>query len=581
MSDILKAHSSPAVPTAPRSFQLAPVIWIAAIALTAYFILLPLGYIVGSSFFEDGVPTLDRLSRYVFEDASMLVAARNSLIFAVSVAVFSVLVGVPLAFGVARTNMGWKELVRTTVLIAIITPPFLRTMAYILLFGPNAGEINVALRWLFFPELDSGPFNVYSLTGLILLSTPIGIAQVFILTSTALNQMDPSLEEAARTGGAGPVATVFRVTLPICRNAILAGALMSFAIALSLYGTPHLLGIEVITTRIREALLMPIDFARAAVLSTVVTMIGLVALVAYRHSTRNAGRFQTITGKGFRPAVMRLGPSRHAFTALGIAYGFLSFVLPCGALVAMSFFPTVGTIPSLDELTLSHYAYLWSAGPVWRAVTNSLVLAVLTATVCCGLAIVIGYLIVRTRFRGRAVLDYIVVLPLAVSGIAIAVGLVLVYTSQPFVELRFYGTRWLLLLAYVALMMPIAVRAVQTSLMQIGAELEEAARVAGASWLQTMARINLPLIRQGVGYAWVLVFLGVIPELSASIILRQLGNDTVATILLDLWGGAGGFQRAAALGTVMFLLTAFVFFLTRRITGRDAFGARQSREPAT
>lgn len=559
------------------SFGAREAVWAATIALTLYFIALPVGYLFYSAFTVDGVPSLANLWDFFFSDPRMLTAARNSLVFAVSVALVSVLVGVPLAFGVSRTDMAWKELVRTTVLVAIITPPFLRAMAYILLFGPNAGQINVLLRSWFFPGMTSGPFNVYSLEGLILLSTPIGIAQVFILTSTALSQMDPALEEAARTSGAKIGTTIARITLPICRNAILAGALMSFAIALSLYGTPHLLGIDVVTTQIRAALLMPVNFEAAAVLSTVITAIGLVALVAYRQATANASRFQTVTGKGFRPAVMRLGPWRHAFTALGVVYGILSFVLPYGALVAISFFPTLGVIPAWHELTFSHYFYVFTSDSTLRAILNSLFLATASATVCVLMSVVIGYIIVRSRSRLAGLLDYVAILPLALSGIAVAVGLILIYSSQPFVQLRLYGTHWMLLIAYIALMLPVALRSVQTALMQIGPELEEAARVAGANWFQSMLAIVMPLIKQGVGYAWVLVFLGVIPELSASILLRQLGNDTVATILLDLWGGAGGFQRAAALGTATFLMVALVFFITRKLTGRDAFGVVESK----
>ena len=557
------------------------LVWALCVAFTLYVVLLPVGFLVWRAFVVDGQPTLSLVAEYFLFDPQIRRATWNSMVFAVSVASMSVLVGVPLAFGVSRTNMAWKELVRTTVLIAIITPPFLRTMAYILLFGPNAGQINVLLRSAFFPEMTSGPFDIYSILGLILLSTPIGIAQVFILTSTALNQMDPALEEAARTSGAGTFRAAWSVTLPVCRNAILGGALMAFAIALSLYGTPHLLGIDVITTRIRQSLLSPINFEAAAVLSTVITVIGLLALVAYRQSTKAASRFQTISGKGFRPATMQLGAWRHSFTALGVAYGFLSFVLPYGALVAISFFPRLGVMPAWHELTVSHYVYVFTSPASLRAILNSLWLATATATTCVIVSAVIGYIIVRGNSRLRGLLDYVGILPLALSGIAVAVGLILVYTTQPFASLRFYGTGWMLFLAYVALMLPISLRSVQTSLMQLGPELEEAARVCGANWFRAMRMIILPLIKQGLGYAWILVFLGVIPELSASILLRQLGNDTIATILMDLWGGAGGFQRAAALGTAMFLLVALVFFVTRRLTGRDAFGAVETSKAAT
>ena len=352
-------------------FHSSHLVWLITALLTGIFVALPIGYIVYNSFTLGGKLSFEPFVRYFASDSSVIRAAANSFILATAVAVVSVLVGVPLAFGVSRTDMAWKGLVRATVIVAIITPPFLRTMAYILLFGPNAGSVNVFLRQYFFPDLLTGPLNIYSLSGLILLCSPGGIAQVFILTSTALAQMDPSLEEVARITGANRWRTIWQVTLKVTRNAILAGALMAFTVSLALYGTPHLLGIDVLTTEIRQALMMPVNFKKAAVLSNFSIIVSVIALILYRRAIRNGAQFQTVTGKGFRPAMMAMGKARHLFTILGVVYGVVSFVLPYGALLIMSFTKVVGRPLSAGNVTLEHYKYVFTSPFVLASIKNS------------------------------------------------------------------------------------------------------------------------------------------------------------------------------------------------------------------
>lgn len=539
--------------------------------LTAYFVLLPVGYLIVKSVTHQGTISFSGFSKHLLQDKLVLRSVANSLILCIGVAVVSVVIGVPLAFGVSRTGMAFKGLVRSTIIMAIITPPFLRTMAYIVLMGPNAGYINVWLRSWFFPLLTRGPLDIFGPVGLIFLCSPGGIAYVFISTSTALSQMDPSLEEVARICGAGRWKTVFRVTFQVTRNAILAGAILAFTSSLALYGTPHLLGMDVITTLIREALLMPMNLSRAAVLSTFVVIIALLVLALYRLNIRQFSRFQTVTGKGFRPGLMEIGRFRHFFTALGIAYSVLTFILPYSTLVVVSLTPSIGNAVSLSSFTLRYYRSVFTDSFCLGAIKNSLVLSVATATICLCLALLTSYVIVRTRIRGRVFLDYVSILPLGIAGIALAVGVVFVYTTPPLGRLGIYGTLWILLVAYIARFIPLANRNVQTSLMQISGELEEASRVGGANWSQTMSRITVPLIKAGMAYTWVLVFLGALPELSTSVILRHIGTNTVATAILDAWAGSGGFQKACALGSVTFLMVTLVFYLVQRLTGRSIF----------
>jgi iron(III) transport system permease protein len=549
--------------------ELAKVVWALAAALLVYLIVVPFGYMAYECLTtKAGHLTLANLPKY-FGMAFVLEATRNTFLLSGAVTLLSVLMGVPLAFGVSRTDMWGKGLVRSTVLVSIITPPFLRAIAYVILAGPNVGYLNRLLRYLLGLTTESGPLDIFSAWGFVVLSIPGGVAFVFLQTAAAFENMDPSLEEGARLAGATPRQVAFRITLPMAKHAVLSGALLAFSVSLAMYGIPHILNVNVLTIAIRKSLLMPLDFKAASTLSMVVIAASLLTLFLYRLSTRAAKRFQTITGRGFRPSVMRLGPWRHGFTALGLLYGFFAFVLPYGLLVLVSCMRRIGYGLELDNFTWRNYLYIWIEPLPRTAIINSFLLATGSATVVVLLGIVVGYIIARTKVRGRAILDYLAVLPLGIAGTAFAAGLIIVYLNRPLSLLGVYATLWILLIAYVTRFLPFGVRYCQTAFMQVGQELEEAARLGGANWFQTVWHILLPLIKRGALYAWIVTFLSAFPEISASILLRNIGTDVVATAILDMWDGTGGLPAASALSVLVFLVLTLLVLLAQRVTGRS------------
>jgi iron(III) transport system permease protein len=332
-----------------------------------------------------------------------------------------------------------------------------------------------------------------------------------------------------------------------------------------------MLNINVLTLAIRESVMMP-DFKAGAVLSAMVTIMSLGAVFLYRASVRFGKRYQTITARGFRPNVMHLGRSRHLFTAFGVAYALFAFVLPYSTLAITSFLKSLGLGLSWDNVTLRNYAQLLETPLPRLAFTNSMVLGVGTATVTTFIGVVIGYLIVRFSIRGRQVLDYIAGLPMGIAGTALAAGLIFMYLTPPLVYLGLYATLWLLLIAYVTRQLPVAVRYCQGALMQIGSELEEASRICGATWLQTLCGITIPLVKTGIVYAWILVFIQAFPELSSSILLRNAGTDVVSTAILDLWDGSGGLPLASAFAAIVFVLVTVMVAVAQRVGGRSLVG---------
>jgi iron(III) transport system permease protein len=555
--------------TTTRAQHLTTLVWVLAAALLIYLIVVPFGYMTYESFTDkEGQATLANIPKY-FGMPFVVEATVNTFLLSGAVTLLSVLLGVPLAFGVSRTDMWGKGLVRSTVLVSIITPPFLRAVAYVILAGPNVGYLNQLLRFLLGLTAESGPLDIFSAWGFVVLSIPGGVAFVFLQTAAAFENMDPSLEEGARLAGATPRQVAFRITLPMAKHAVLSGALLAFSVSLAMYGIPHILNVNVLTIAIRKSLLMPLDFKAASTLSMIVLVASLITLFLYRLSVRAAKKFQTITGRGFRPSVMRLGRWRHGFTALGLFYGLFAFALPYGMLVLVSFMRRIGYGLEADNFTLRNYLYMWAEPLPRTAIINSFILATASSTVVVLLGIVIGYLIGRTQARGRAVLDYLSVLPLGIAGTALAAGLIIVYLNQPFSILGVYATLWILLIAYVTRFIPFGVRYCQTAFMQVSQDLEEAARLGGANWFQTVWHILLPLVKRGALYAWIVAFLSAFPEISASVLLRNIGTDVVATAILDMWDGTGGLPAASALSVLVFLVLTLLVLVAQRVTGRS------------
>lgn len=544
---------------------------LAFVTLVAMLILAPTAHLVVSAFFSAGPfdwqPTLTVLS-----EPGTLSALVNTVIYVCGVSLISALVGVPLAFLTERTDIPWvaKRAIRLSVISVLVTPAFLVAMAYVNLIGPNAGVINVALRGLLGLTTDRGPFDVYNIVCVLLLGSNQPIAFVYLIASAAFSNMNPEFEEAAAISGAGRRQIITTVTLPLVRNSIFAGAFLALAGALADYGTPHMIGFNVLTLRIRSYML-DADFTGASVVALVLVCMSLIILGIYRASLGKGG-VETITGKSFHPMPFRIGRAKIALSAFAYLYALLAVILPIFGLASTSLMERLGFGFRLDNLTLNHYAdAILSDNFVLQAVGNSLVLGCCTAIICLVLAAFTAYMTVRRRTTLSVFLDYVAVIPLGIAGTALAVALVMTVTNFPLRSFGLYGTLWILLIAYVIRQIPVAVRPAQASLMQISTELEEAARLSGASWLRTMWTIVVPLIRPGLIAGAILVFLHSITEISASIILRHIGTQTVSTAIMDLWDGGGGYQRASAVAVVVFLSMVLFVAVIQFATGRSLY----------
>lgn len=501
----------------------------------------------------------------VFGDSANLVPIRNTLLLAVGSAVFSVLLGTPLAWATARTNVPGRGFVHVMVAVAFITPPYLIAIAYIILLGPEEGHFNQLLVLA-----GVGPLNIFSLGGVIAVVSFHGIAYTYFLTYDALRNIDAPLEEAASILGARTRVITWRITLPLAAPAIAGGALLSGVQAMADFGPQAFLGtpgqVIFLPTRIYGALgSYPPRFAESAVMSLILVAFTVLGLYVQRRFLQGRS-FVTIGGRGVRVERLRLGFWRLPAMAGCVVVVFFSTVAPLGVLLTAALSKSWTQPPTFDNLTLANFATaLFEDQVAARGVLNSLLLAAGAATVATVLGLVVSYFNHRTRYRGRRLLDYLAALPLGLPGTVLAFGLILAFIRPPFQML--YGTMAIIFVAYIGRFVPLAVRATDGGLAQVDSVLEDAARITGASWLTTACRVLVPVLWPSLLTAWLLVFIPALSELSATILLYTSGGETISVAIFRL-RDLGQFEPVAALSVFAIAVALGAAALVRLLSRR-------------
>ncbi len=551
-----------------RPLQPLFVVHLAVILVLCVLVLYPIGIIVNQSIRnDDGGLSLDWYL-LAYSNLRNYQAILNTLVIAAGSALFAIGVGTLLAWAVVRTDMPGRRLVELASIIPFISTPLVGALAWILLASPQTGLINQAWRYL-------GPtgsvVDIYSIWGIIFVEAVYETPLVFLLVSGALRSMDPTLEEAARSAGAGMVRTALRITLPLVLPAILAGGLLVFILAAEQFAVPAVLGtpgkIRVLTTSIFEAQsVYPARDGLAAALSGILMVIALGGL--WLHIRLLAGRsFVTVKGRSAPTRRVRLGGLRYVLLGICCLYLVLAVVLPLSTIFLSSIRKIWTAEFHWEQFTLDNYrVVLFSYPAAQRAIVNSLLLAVLGALATILFCALISFLSLRTRYPGHRLLDVLAMIPAGFPGIVLAVGLLHAWISPPLV---LYGTIWILYVAYLTRYLPLGVRAVSASLMQIHPELEELAAMSGASWFQTFRHIVLPLLRPGLAAGWALLFVAFTRELSASILLYSPKLEVLSVVIYTMYQ-EGGFRTLSALTMLQVAIAVVVLVVAKRMTRLDA-----------
>lgn len=493
----------------------------------------------------------------------------NSIYYALGTCTLTFLIGTFLAWVSERTNTPFKKLFVVMSLIPFIIPGILSTISWILLLSPKIGLINIVVKDVL--GLESAPFNVYTMWGMIWAEAIHLYPLVFLLMSAAFRNMDTSLEEAALTAGSSTLQTFCRVTLPLMRPAMFSVLLINFVRGIEAFEVPALIGvpakISVFTTKIFLAIhQFPSDFGLAGAYAVTLLAISTIGVLLYGRLTRKEERYATVTGKGYRPRVIDLGGWKYLTLGISFLIFFLAVILPVFVLLWSSFIPYYG-VPSRElmaKMTFANFQYIINYPLALTAFKNSFYLSVGSATLVMLLTSVIAWITVKTRLPGRALLDNMTFIPIAMPGIVLGVSLIWVYLTLP---IPIYGTIWVLLLAYLTKFMPYGIRAASASMIQINKELEEASFTAGGTWFQTFRKVVLPLLMPGFTAGWIYISIIALRELSTSILLYSYNSTVLSIMAFDLWEG-GQYTYVCALGVLMVLLLVAMAFTARKLGAR-------------
>jgi iron(III) transport system permease protein len=544
------------------------ILWVILIAVLIFLIASPMVRLVVSSFQE---PETGRLTLQNFVEAygraRHLQALWNTLQFGAGVAVLSCIFGVPLAWAISRTDMPAKGFIRLMVFGAFIIPPYLGAIGWILLAGPNAGWLNKV--WMALTGADSGIFNVYSMTGLIVVVAVTSFPYVFVFTNSALDLVSSEMEDAANILGAGTVRTTFRVTLPLVLPAIVGGLIISFLEAIALFGAPALIALparfHVVSTQLWQFFEYPVRVEQAAAYALPLLLITLFMFWLQRSVLGRRG-YTTVSGKGGERRLIRLGPWRFVMLGYALFVCALAVFLPMIVLTQAAFAKAWGRGFSLDNLTLYNFHYiLFEQTQAQNAIINTFVYSGITAFAAIGLSLAIAYVVTRKLVPWSNVLAFLCMAPFVIPGIVLAIGFYAAYAAPP---LALYGTATILILAYTTRFLPIAYTASAAGMRAVNPEMEEAVRILGGGRLLAIRKVLAPLLKRSLAGAWILVFIPATRELSSAIFLVGPNTRVISVMLFDL-SEEGNFEVLAALGMILLAATLVIAALGFRAIGRD------------
>ncbi len=545
------------------------LILIGVTVLVVYLVLAPLGMLLWNSLktTPPGVPGTLTLANFTstYSDPTLYPLLLNSLVFATGSTAFAFFFAFAMAWLVERTNAPLRDLAYVIAIVATIIPGMIASIAWIMLLHPRIGLINLALIKSF--GFSEAPLNIHSMYGMIFVAGLRQVPVMFLLLAGALRSMDPSLEESSAACGSGHSSTMRRITFPLMLPASAAAMIYSFINAVEAFEIPALIGmpvkIYVFATKIYLAMHQsPPNYGVSAALGTTVLAISAVATLCYLRILRKSERYVTVTGKGYRPRPIDLGKWKYLGTAFLFSFLFLDVILPMLALIWASLLPfyQVPSLKAFQSVSLASYHAAWQYPGVLNAVKNSLFLAIIGGGLTMLLAAMISWIVVRSRVRGRKLLDFLAFAPLATPSIVLGMALVFLYLSLP---VPIYGTLWILLIAFVTKYMPWATRNTNAALLQIHQELEEASRVSGASWLQTFGRVLAPLLVPAFISGFLYIFSHIVRDISLAILLYSPKSNLFAVVIWELWQ-AGTIAQVGAISVILVALLGIVTFIGRR-----------------
>jgi iron(III) transport system permease protein len=586
LSDSIRLYAFFPRTVSRRLGQADPWAWL-MVGVASFFsllILAPLVVVFWLSFFEGSL--LDPVIRYsfnnyvkVFTEPFTYKVLWNTAGFSLIALAVSFLFGLPAAWLVERTDFPGRTLLLTLMTVGLLIPGFAVAMGWLFLLHPRIGIVNQFLQDTF--GFADAPLSITTITGMGWVQglnlTPVA----FIMTAGAFRAMDPKLEEAAEASGASTARIIWSVTVPLIWPGILAAGIYIFTVGLSAFDVPAIIGwsnrIFTFSTYM-YLMVSPQEGLPRYGLSATFSIIGIVLAAVlgwwYAQVQKRSHQYEVITGKAYQPKIVKLGHRTIVAWLFVSIYLFLSKVIPLAMLLWASLLKYF-EMPSVDAFSrtsLQNYVGLpWEL--VLRGAGNTLILMLLTPTITVIVSVIFAWVVLRSRIRGRFLFDFFAFLPHAVPNIIFAIGAVLLalFVLRGFIPL--YGTIWLLLLLYIIVRLSYGTRMMNSSLIQIHHELEEAAYVSGASTWNVVRRILVPILTPPILYGWLWIALLTYRELTLAVLLSRAENTTLPVVVWSIWLN-GGFGQAAALTTVMLCILVPIIALYWFVAHRSGIGPR-------
>jgi iron(III) transport system permease protein len=547
-----------------------PAQWALAVVLTLL-VAFPLAPIVYQSFLSDRLYEHDKqltLRNYALalSSSELWATVLTTVVFVAAATVLSLVLGVAIAVLLARTDLPTRAVLHDLVIVPFYVSPLVLAFAWAILYGPS-GFATIGVRQLGLPT-----WELYSVGGMAVVAAVYYVPYAYLYAIGSLALTDPQLEDAGRIAGAGPFRTLFSITLPLLRPALLGSALLTLVSAIELLSIPLVLGlpvgIDVLATFLwaTASRATPNDYGIVAAVSMSMLLVITVLVWLQARITGQERRFVTVGGKAIRGRVLSLGRVRWVVALLVWVY-----VLVCVLLPLLGIFAQASTsfltplVNPLELLTIDNFRQIFDQPAYVESIRNSIIVSVvggLVATAFIAFAVLVT---TRSDFPLRGVLSYVALYPRAVPGIIVGIGFLWTTLLVPGLgELR--NTLAVLAVVFTVRFLPIGFGAVVPSVVRVSNELDRAARISGASWLRTMRSVMVPLLRPALAAAFVLLFVSFLKEYASALFLVSRGSEVIGTTMIELWR-QGNSGPVAALASVQLLITFVAILIGQRLLG--------------
>ena len=547
-----------------NSIRLSRLFIIGVLIIMSILIALPIIALLFGSFWSSrpGAPGFFTFDNYIktFTDVRSLNLLTNSLFYAFGAALLATSVATVIAFLTSRTDTPLARVFTFIPFLPLAIPGIANSIAWVYLLSPRTGLIN-----LFFINtlgFSSAPFNIYSIWGMIWTSGLSLIPLTYVGVRAAMVSLNPALEDAGRISGAGIRQVISRITIPLVIPAMLSIFFLAFIIAFESFEVPAVIGIpgnvDVYMSAIAKSVLyrIPPNHGLATSQAIIMLIVTMLLVLLYRIATRRAEKFAVITGKGYSPRVMKLGKWRYVGVTILLIYLFVDIILPYSILFISSLHSFWHPKTLFEDLSFKNYMELPAYSNLLRGFFNSIFVSSISAFIAVLAAVFFTYYSLRSKVKGRGLLEGMGMLPIAFPGLVLGVGLLWAFISLP---IGIYGTLWVIILAYIIKYIPHGIRFESEPLLQIHPELEDASRISGASLLYTIRKITLVLLKPAIIGGWVYIALITFRELGAAILLVSPGNEVISAVLYTMWAGGHIEHTIAAIMILAAIIWSTIF----------------------